>query len=370
MKKLLSLAFIVSLTATLLIGCTSTETETPTTETPIVEVTTSVSESIPEETTTEETTTNETATASAENTESIDINIFALKGPTAMGMVQFMDEVDSGSITDNQYNISIKTAIDEVTAGLAKGNVDFATVPANLASVLYNNTDGDIQVLAINTLGVLYIAESGNTISTIEDLRGKTIFASGKNATPEYALNYILTENGLTPGTDVTIEWKSEQAECVAALSANENAIAMLPQPFATIAQIKNEDIRIALNLTEEWNNLQVDSDTPSTLVTGVVVGRKEFIESNPDAVSAFLDHYKTSVTFVNSNTTEAAKLIEKYNIVPAAVATKALPACNIAFIEGKEMKTILSGYLTVLSDQNPKSIGGKLPADDFYYAR
>ena len=298
-----------------------------------------------------------------------DVRVTALKGPTAMGMVELMNEAESGAVNGNAYDFTIASAVDEVSPKLVKGETDIAAVPANLAAVLYNNTEGQVEVLAVNTLGVLYIVESGDSIGSVEDLRGKTIYASGKGATPEYALNYILTENGIDPEKDVTIEWKSEHAECLAALMAEDNAIAMLPQPFVTTAQTKSDNIRVALDLTNEWDKLQVDSDTPSALITGVAVVRTEFAEEHPEAVTAFMEHYKESVNFVNENTSDAAQLIGSYDIVPAAVAEKALPACNIVYITGNEMKNKLSGYLNVLFEQNPKAVGGNVPGDDFYYA-
>jgi NitT/TauT family transport system substrate-binding protein len=298
------------------------------------------------------------------------VNIAALKGPTAMGLVKYMDDVDSGKITDQKYNFQIAASPDLVTPLLVQGKLDIAAVPANLASVLYNNMKGGVEVLAINTLGVIYIVENGSTIKSAADLKGKTIYASGKGATPEYALNYILKGNGIDPARDVTIEWKSEHAECLNALMSNENAIAMLPEPFVTTAMMKSDKIHVALDLTKEWDKLQKDAANASAMLTGVVVVRKDFAEKNPDAVKKFMDHYKESVDFVNANTDAAAALIGKYDIVKTEVARKALPQCNITFIEGDEMKTKLSGYLSVLNDQNPKAIGGALPKDDFYYRR
>ena len=297
------------------------------------------------------------------------VNVTALKGPTAMGMVKLMDEAESGAVEGNAYSFAIAAAVDEVTPKIVKGETDIAAVPANLASVLYQNTKGEVQVLAVNTLGVIYIVESGDSVKSVEDLRGRTIYASGKGATPEYALNYILTENGIDPEKDVTIEWKSEHAECLAALMAEDNAIAMLPQPFVTTAQTKSDKIQVRLDLTAEWNAIQKDSDAPSQLITCVVVARKALIEENPEAVSAFMDSYAASVDFVNANIDEAAELVGKYEIVPAAVAQKTIPACNITFIAGGEMKQALSGYLSVLFEQNPKAVGGAMPGDDFYYA-
>ncbi len=296
--------------------------------------------------------------------------VTALKGPTAMGLVKLMKDADAGETAGLSAQFNIVASVDEVTPKIVQGEVDIAAVPANLASVLYNNTEGAVQVLAINTLGVLYIVQSGDSIDSVQDLRGKTIYASGKGATPEYALNYILKENGIDPAKDVTLEWKSEHAECLSALMAQQDAIALLPQPFVTTAMQKSESIRVALDLNAEWDKLQADAEQPSALITGVVVARKEFVKSNPEAVGAFLDQYRESVAYVNGNVKDAAQLVGEYGIVTAEVAEQAIPACNITFVEGEEMKGKLSGYLKTLLEQNPKSVGGKLPADDFYFVR
>ena len=387
MKKTLSLIAALALSVSLLAGCSGSSSAETAAETTVTESAASEStatqnaaeetasaentESAATETTAAETvseeTQSQTETASGEETT---VNVMALKGPTAMGMVQLMDNAEAGPVNGNSYTFTIAASADEVTPKLVQGEADIAAVPANLASVLYNNTEGQVQVLAINTLGVLYIVENGDSVQTVSDLAGKTIYASGKGSTPEYALNYILSENGIDPEADVTIEWKSEHSECVAALASDEDGIAMLPQPFVTTAQTQNENLRIALDLTEEWDALQADAETPSALLTGVVVVRTAFAEEHPEAVNAFLDSYRESVDYVNANVTDAAALIGKYDIVTAAVAEKALPYCNITFIEGSEMQEKLSGYLNVLYEQNPTSVGGALPADDFYYIR
>ena len=306
----------------------------------------------------------ESSTAASETEDETPVHVLALKGPTAMGMVKMMSDNDSAETPADTFELA--AAPDEVSAKLVQGEVDIAAVPANLASVLYNKTNGGVQV---NTLGVLYIVEDGDTVQSVADLKGRTIYASGKGATPEYALNYILEKNGLVPGEDVTIEWKSEHAECVAALAEDADGIAMLPQPFVTTAQTKKETLRTALDLTEEWNKIQESEGTASTLVTGVTVVRTAFAKEHPEAVADFMEAYQASVSYVTENTDEAAKLIGDYDIVPEAVAKKALPACNIVCITGDEMKEKLSGYLGVLKDQNPEAVGGELPGDDFYYS-
>ena len=296
------------------------------------------------------------------------VNVLALKGPTAMGMVSLMDQADQGEITEETYDFQIVASPDEVSPAIAQGTADIAAVPANLASVLYQKTNGGVQVLTINTLGVLYLVENGDQVQSVSDLKGKTIYASGKGATPEYALNYILKENGLTPGEDVQIEWKSEHAECVAALAEHEDAAALLPQPFVTTAQSKNDSLRVALDLTEEWDKIQKDNGGNSSLVTGVTVVRTEFAQEHPEIVEDFTERYQESVSYVNEHTEEVAKLIGDYDIVPEEIAKKALPECNIVYIDGAEMKEKLSGYLEVLEQENPQAVGGALPADEFYY--
>lgn len=303
--------------------------------------------------------------------------IAALKGPTAMGLVKLMKDNDEtiGALLSsakpyegevgNLYTFTLAGSADEVTPALIKGDLDMACVPANLAAVLYGKTNGAVEALAVNTLGVLYIVENGGTVQSMADLKGQTIVAAGKGSTPEYALRYLLTENGIDPDNDVTIDWKSEHSECVAALASGQASIALLPQPFVTVAQNKIEGLRMALDLTEEWNKL----DNGSGLITGVIVARRDVVEANPGAVDSFLQDYAASVEWVNANNADAAQLIAEYSIIEAApVAEKALPYCNIVCLAGSEMKDKLSGYLKVLSEAEPSSVGGTLPGDDFYY--
>ena len=295
--------------------------------------------------------------------EDVTIRIGGLKGPTSMGLVKVMEDDETGAAA-NDYEFTIAGSADEVTPKLIQGELDIAAVPANLASVLYNNTEGAVQLLAINTLGVIYIVEKGDAIASIADLAGKTIYATGKGSTPEYALRYILSENGIDPDKDVTIEWKSEPTEVVSTLASAEGGVAMLPQPYVTVAQGSVEGLRIAIDLTEEWDAL----DNGSMLLTGVLLVRKDFAESHPQAIADFLKEYEASTGYVNENNADAAQLIEKFDIVKAAVAEKALPYCNITYIAGADMKAPMDGYLKVLYDQNPASVGGTLPGDDFYY--
>lgn len=345
-------------------GCNTAQTETTTTpaETEATTPAAQTDESTaPAQNESDETSAPEEEMPKIDTPESVKIT--ALKGPTAMGLTYLMDNADETGIP---YDFTIEAAVDKISPMLIQGTTDLACVPANLASVLYNKTEGAIEVLAVNTLGVLYIAENGSEVGSLADLKGKTIYSSGQGATPEFALNYLLSSNGIDPETDVTIEWKSEHSECLANLVANPGSVAMLPQPFLTTALAKSEDIHVAVDLNEEWEKLE----NGSALLTGVIVSRKEFVEAYPDVIDSFLASYGESVTYVNENIPEAAQLIEKYDIVPAAVAEKALPKCNIVCITGTEMKEKLSGYLGVLFDQLPSSVGGALPSDDFYYVK
>lgn len=298
-------------------------------------------------------------TVSAEETASYKIAVGALKGPTAMGMAQLLD--------DDSYDFTIAASPDEIVPQIVQGNVDIAAVPSNLAAVLYQKTQKNVSVLAVNTLGVLYLVENGESIQSVEDLKGKTIYASGKGATPEYALEYVLSANGIDPEKDVTIEYKSEHAEVVAALANDQTAAGLLPQPFVTTALMKNDSLRVALDLNQLWQDGVSDD---SQLVTGVVVVRNDYLKEHEADVDAFMDAYQASVEFVNSDPDQAAKIIGAHDIIAEEVAKKAIPDCSIVFVEGEEMQTMLSGYLSTLEQQNPEMVGGQLPDDDFYYTR
>ena len=345
-KSFLSLLLAITLSFTLLTGCADNKKDSNS-ETTTVE-------------NTDETTTNKDL-----EKEKVDINMAVLKGPTAIGFIKAWDDSDNKSASNN-YNVTAYGAADEISAGIIKGDIDVAAVPCNLASVLYNKTNGEIQVAAINTLGVIYMVSTGEALDSISDLKGKTIYSTGQGTTPEYTLNYILTKNNLTPGTDVKIEYKSEATEIASILSEDSNAIAMLPQPYVTTVLLNNENAKIIFNITEEWSKVSDDA----ALVTGVVIARKDFINENKDAFNALLDDYKTSTTFVNDNVDDAAVLVENHDIFKAAVAKKAIPFCNITFKTGEEMKTDISTYLEVLFSANPASVGGKLPDDNFFYEK
>lgn len=286
------------------------------------------------------------------------VRLGGLTGPTAMGMVKVL--------SDGEYSHTIVGAADELTPLVLQGQLDIVSVPANLAATLYNKTEGGVRVLAVNVLGVLYIGEfNTQELNSVSDLKGKTIYATGKGSTPEYFLRYVLTQNGIDPDKDVDIQWKSEPSEVVALLNAEGKGIAMLPQPYVTAAGTQlGEGFRVAISLSDEWAAL----DNGTLCTTAVVMARSAFVEENPEAVEAFLEDFAASAQWVNENVADAAALCEEYGIIKAPVAKKAIPNCNIVCITGNEMKDALSGCLQVIFDQNPKAVGGKLPLDDFYY--
>ena len=288
------------------------------------------------------------------------LRIAGLKGPTTMGLVNLMaDEVASS------YDFTMYGAADEIVPLLVKGDLDAAAVPANLAATLYNKTNGAVEVACINTLGVLYIVENGETVNSVADLKGQTIVTTGKGTTPEYVLRYVLSENGVDPDSDVTIEYCSEATEALSKVQAGEATIAMLPQPFVTSALSQVEGLRVALDMNEEWQKV-----AGSKLVTGVLVVRKDAVENDPEAFASFMEGYAASVEAANSDLEGTAALCEQYGVVAkAALAQKALPQCNIVFETGDEMKADLETYFNVLYAADPTSVGGTLPADDFYYA-
>lgn len=305
------------------------------------------------------------------NREAADIRVGSLKGPTSMGILFLMEKAENGETADH-YEFQMATAADELLPLMVKGELDIALVPANVAAVLYQKTEGGVAVVDINTLGVLYVVTGTAEIESVADLKGKTIYLTGKGTTPEASLRYVLESNGLTEA-DYTLEFKSEATEVAAVLAENPDAIGLLPQPFVTAALMQNDALQVVLDLNEEWMRVEneIKDGISNGMVTGVTVVRKAFLEEHPEAVDLFMEEHEASAAFANSNVEEAAELVAARGIVEKApVAAKAMPACNITYIDGEEMKEALSGYLNVLFGQNPEFVGGTLPEDDFYVIR
>ena len=292
------------------------------------------------------------------------LRIAGLKGPTTMGLVNLLS-MESDGTASMDYDLQLYGAADEIVPLLMKGELDMAAIPANLAATLYQKTSGGIEAVAVNTLGVLYVVEKGDTVQSMADLKGRTILSTGKGTTPEYVLRYLLTQNGIDPDKDVTIEYYSEATEVTAQMANAEDAIAVLPQPYVTAAGLQDDTLRVALDLTEEWNKV---CDTQ--LITGVTVVRKEYAEEHPDVVAAFLADYAKSVDAANTDLDGTAALCEEQGVVAkAAIAKKALPNCNIVCLTGDDLKTNASAYLQVLFDADPAAVGGAMPGDDFYWS-
>ncbi|SEA84454.1 NitT/TauT family transport system substrate-binding protein [Oribacterium sp. KHPX15] len=388
-NKFLKLVTAVVLAGSVLVGCGSAKTETTAETTPAASAEaateaakeTGASEEVktesedskeaaaenPQESKAAEESKEEETSASVETTETEAfgdtsegaVRVGSLKGPTTMGLVNLMNEVETRD--KNGYLFEMQTQPDVILGKLVKGDLDIALIPANLAAIAYNKTEQGVSVIDINTLGVLYCVTADDSIKSVKDLAGKTLLSTGQGATPEYAINFLLDKNEVT---DCNIEFKSEATEIAALLQNDPNQIAVLPQPFVTVAIAQNDQLKVAFSLTDEWDAVSPESK----LLTGVTVVRNDFLEANADKVEAFIEDHKASTEKANSDIEGTSELIAKYGIIAKApIAAKAIPNCNIVAITGDEMKTNLSGYLQVLFDQNPKSVGGKLPGEDFY---
>lgn len=354
MKKLISILLTAALLLTLMAGCGNTSDDNSSdslNSSDSGDISSSSSDSSSD-------------SSSEVEEEPYTFRIGGLKGATSIGMVKLMQDSENKE-TEGSYEFTMAGSADELSPNFIKGDLDIIAGPVNLCSVLYNKTEGNARFLAVNTLGVLYIVQKGgDAIESIADLKGKTIYATGKGSTPEYSLRYLLTQNGVDPDSEITIEWKSEPTEVVALMANDETAIAMMPQPFVTVAQNQIQELTVALNLTEEWDKL----DNGTSFITAGLIVRADIAEKYPQQLAKFMEEYEASTKFVNDSVEDAAQLCEKYGIVKAAIAAKAIPYCNITCVTGDEMKTMTSGYLKILFDQAAASIGGALPKDDFYY--
>ncbi|MBE6582098.1 MAG: ABC transporter substrate-binding protein [Ruminococcaceae bacterium] len=292
--------------------------------------------------------------------DSYSLKVGTIKGPTGMGMAKIIND----NLTDEKYTFELFNDATAISAKLLGQQLDIAAVPVNLAAVVNKKTEGAYVVAAINTLGVLYIMENGTAVSSVSDLEGKTIHAYGQGATPEYMLAYILEKNGLKD--KVNVQWYPTPAELSTLAAENKVDLIMLPEPQITASLTKNANLRVAIDITKEW-----DKVSENKAVQGCIVVKKEIAKKYPEKISQFLDEYKASVKYVNENPAEASVMIAANEIIPAApVAALAIPRCNIVFIEGDEMISDLNAFYTVLFNANPQSVGGTMPNESLYYKR
>ena len=288
----------------------------------------------------------------------VNTRVYTLNGTTGFGM--------AGMIADNEnkvcpeYTFTVETDPSVVTAALVSGDCDIAALPTNAAAALYNKTEGAVQVLALNTRGVLYLVTDGKEkIESIADLNGKTVYAPAQN--PSFIFAALCSKYGIELDIDTGY---AQPAELNTAVAAGQVGLAVLPEPMVTVAKSQNPELTVALDLTEEWDKVF----EPGSLVQGCVVVRRDFAEAHPDAVKAFLTDYEASVKLLTEDTEAAAKNIEAAGIfAKAAVAAKAIPNCNVCFVTGEDMQRELGAFLEIMSRKAPQSIGGKLPGEDFY---
>lgn len=293
------------------------------------------------------------------------VRVASLKGPTTMGLVRLWQLADEGG-AEGDYEFQMMTGADEIMPRMLKGEVDIALIPANAAAILYEKSQGAVSVIDINTLGVLYLVSGDHSIERVEDLKGKTVYLTGKGTTPDYVLRYLLSQHKVDPDS-VNLEYRSEPTEVAALLKENPDCIGLLPQPFVTAACMQNETLSVVLDIDKEWAAL----NDGQGVVTGVTVVRKDFLKEHPETIDTFLKEHQASAQFANDNVEEAAEMVVKRGIVEKApIAAKAIPACHITFMKGEEMKEALSEYLEILFEQDPEFIGGAMPEEDFYEVR
>ena len=342
MKK--TIAFVLALVMALSMAACAKEEVQPTT----------VATEAPTEAVVETTAAPETEAAAA------PINVMVLNGTTGFGMANLMDAAAKGEALQ-EYNFTVETDASNIVAALANGSVDIAALPTNAAAAVYNKTQGKVQVLALNTLGVLYLVTDGSVkVESVADLAGQTVYAPAQN--PSFIFQHIVEANGVE---NVTIDnTYAQPADLNTAVASGEVAIAVLPEPMVTVAKSKNPDLQVALDLTAEWDKVS----QPGSLVQGCVVVQKQFVQDNPTAVAVFLEEYGMSIEGLTMDVEGTAAKIEANGIfTKAAVAAKAIPNCNVCFIVGEEMQTALHQFLTIMHGVAPASVGGSIPGDDFY---
>ncbi len=294
-----------------------------------------------------------TACAAAGPGDTARVSVATLTGPTGMGLIKLLG--------DDSYDVTLLSNPDQISPKIINNEVDAATIPSNLAAVIYNKTKGSIRTIAVNTMGVLYILENGDTVGGIADLAGKTIYATGQGSSPEYVLGKILDANGLK---NVTVHFMGSHADLANAMAAGDVKLALLPEPFVSTVLAKNSDVKVKIDINEEWKKIFGEG---AGIPMGVTIVSRKFAQ-NKTAMDKLMADLKASAGYAASDAAAAADIAEAGIVGSKEIAASAIPRCGISFITGAECKAMLEDYFSVMFESDPKSLGGSLPDDDFYY--
>jgi NitT/TauT family transport system substrate-binding protein len=350
-KKLMPVVFILVLLVCLpfLLMCSNKETANPQTGSSMIKD--------------EETVTSDIATINSDSKPGIIINIASLKGPTSIGMIKMHEDHPSlgESITTNY---EIVASPDIMISKILSKEVDIATLPTNVAAKLYNK-GLNLKLAAIVGENVLYVLSQGNKITSWESLKGKKINVISKGSTPDVVFRYLLKKNNIDPVTDVNLDYSVEQVELSQLMISGKADLAILPEPFVTMVLTKNSNVNLAFDFGKEWAKVRNGQSLPMSCL----VINADLAKSNPEAITAFLEKYKESIQWVNSNIGDAAKLVEKFKIgMDAVTAQEAIPRCNIKYTDSNQSKDLVNDYMKTMFDFSPEDIGGKIPDEKFYY--
>lgn len=257
------------------------------------------------------------------------------------------------------YESSLYTDLSEVENLIKNGGADMAAVPVESAARLFNETKGAVKIIAVNNLGVLHLVTGDESIKTLADLKDKTVYATGKGTAYEHIMNFIFEKNAISP----KVEYVATEAELVTLAIEGKADICIIPEPYATKVVFENTKMKRVIDLSDEWNKF---SEAP--LVQGVIVARTEYIEQNPEYIEQFLFQNEISVNFLNENIDAGADML--YNgqyFSTFDLARECVPACNLYFMKGEEMKAAVK----VVYDVLPAELtGGTVSADGICFVQ
>ncbi len=310
---------------------------------------------------------------STPKTPPVKASVAVLRGPTAIGMIKLIDEKYAPEGSQLEY--VMEQSPEVLSAKLLNGELDFATIPTNMAANLYNKGVG-YQIAGVNVWGVMYVVSNGGNISTWNDLKGKEISCTGQGAVSDLVFKYLLMKNGIDPNKDVHLTYIAAPAELAQAAIAGKIQISVLPEPWVTNVLAQNKNLKIALDLQKEWTVLNAPADKKQetekqAYAQTCLVVKKEFAQAHPEIVKQFLSECEQETEWINTHPSEAGKLVEKHQLgLTASAAQASIPRCNLSWADAGKARPAVETFLKVLMNYSPQSVGGKLPDDAFYYQK
>ena len=261
---------------------------------------------------------------------------------------------------------------DELRAMAIKGDVDFVALPTNTAAIL-NNKGIDLKLLNVSVWGILGMISRDNTIKSLKDFKGKKIAVPFRADMPDIVFKQLLKRQGLNPKKDFELVYVSTPIDAMQMLILRRVDHSLLAEPAISVALRRTKSFPVSIvapelyrsvDLQKEWGDIfKTNGDVPEAGMA-VLGGMKD-----EHVIKRFQEEYDKSLLWYQNHPKEAGKLVaDEIDMLSEDGVSDSIKHVRLKSVSASLAKKDLEFFFNILKEEDPKSIGSKLPKDSFYY--